>query len=391
MLNQSVKKIAIIASAPMTISVFLAHQVNELSKIYKVTIITNMQGELKNTLDNLPASIVIHSIPIQRNINIFKDIKALFLIYKFYRLNKFNLVHSITPKAGLFSAIAGWVTRTPHRLHTFTGQVWRTRSGITRFIFKFIDILIVYFTTTILADSFSQRDFLIDQGILKKNTSIVLEQGSISGVDLERFYPDQSKGITMRSKLNISQSSLLFIFVGRIKKDKGLIDLMKAFNILLSEKLDCEMLIVGPDEENLKEFLINELSDNHKKVHFIPFSRHPEYYLMASDIFVLPSYREGFGTAVIEAAACGIPTIASNIYGLSDAVKDGESGLLFDSGSVKELANAMIQLALNDELRISLGKKALHRVQLSFSQKLLTKAIIDLYARLLQKNKKALA
>ncbi len=146
----------------MVARVFLAHQINTLVELYDVTIITNLNGN-RSILDNISYKVNVISLPIERNISLFADLKALFLLISVFYKNRFSLVHSVSPKAGLLTSIAAWIARRPNRLHTFTGQVWVTKKGVNRWFLKLLDRIIVMLNTNILVDSFSQQDFLIKE------------------------------------------------------------------------------------------------------------------------------------------------------------------------------------------------------------------------------------
>ena len=322
-------------------------------------------------------------MPIERNINLFADLRALLKLILIFYKNGFFLVHSVSPKAGLLTSIAAWIVRIPNRLHTFTGQVWMTKKGVNRHFLKLIDKIIIMLNTLILVDSFSQQNFLISEGILSEGVSIVLGKGSISGVDINRFKPSIMHREIIRKELNIKEDSLIFLFLGRLKKEKGIFELVEAFKRVSEQHHDVMLLIVGPDEEQLKHKLISRLEERMNFVRFVDFTKMPEKYIAASDIFVLPSYREGFGSVIIEAASCGLPSIGSNIYGLSDAILEGETGLLSPARSSKLLEKAMLKLANNDKLRNEMGLNARKRAISYFSQEGITLKILQLYKRLI--------
>ena len=368
----------------MVARVFLAHQINTLIEYYDVTLIVNLKGN-RPLLDNISNKVNIISVPIERNISLFADLKALYLLGIFFCKNRFVLVHSVSPKAGLLCAIAAWLTCTPNRLHTFTGQVWATKRGASRWFLKLLDKIIVTLNTHILVDSFSQQDFLIKEGVLSNDLSIVLGKGSLSGVDINRFQPSKVHKNLIRKDLNVKDDYLVFLFVGRLKKEKGLFELVEAFNSVCNSHNNVLLLIVGPDEEELKEKLIRRSGLSKEFVRFINFTKTPEQYMAASDIFVLPSYREGFGTVVIEAASCGLPSIGSNIYGLSDAIKVEETGLLVSAGLSKPLEDAMLKLINNDKLRNEMGVNARKRAIRHFSQDSITLHILHLYKGMINK------
>jgi len=367
----------------MVARVFLAHQINALVELYDVTIVTNLNTN-RSILDNISNKVSVINLPIERNISLFSDLRALLLLILIFYKNGFSLAHSVSPKAGLLSAIAAWITRVPNRLHTFTGQVWMTKKGASRWVLKLVDKIIITLNTNILVDSFSQQDFLIKEGVLSKDLSIVLGSGSISGVDVNRFQPSKIHRNLIRKQLNIKDDCVIFLFVGRLKKEKGIFELVEAFKNVCDQHDNVALLIVGPDEEELKQELISRLELCKEFVRFIDFTKMPEKYMAASDVFLLPSYREGFGSVIIEAASCGLPSIGSNIYGLSDAIKVEETGFLVPVKSIQSLEGAMLKLTNNDKLRNEMGSNARKRAIYHFSQDNITLEILQLYKMLIK-------
>jgi glycosyltransferase involved in cell wall biosynthesis len=361
----------------------LANQINKLVDLYDVTIISNISDQ-DDVLDNISTKVTIINLPIERNIMIVSDLRAFFLLISIFRKNAYSLVHSISPKAGLLCAIAAYIVRVPNRIHTFTGQVWATKNGVSRLFLKLLDKLIVLTNTQILIDSHSQQKFLIKECVVSQANSIVLGAGSISGVDISRFTPSLSTKKSIRKQLNIDLNDIVLLFVGRLKKEKGVIKLANAFSSVSKIHRNVTLVIVGADEEDLKVKIIKILNTSIDSVRLIGFTKKPEDYMKASDILILPSYREGFGNVVIEAASSGIPSIVSNIYGLNDAIIDGDTGLLTSTNSTKSLEDAMNKLIKEERLRIHMGSKARIRAIESFSQDNMTLNVIKFYKRLLR-------
>jgi glycosyltransferase involved in cell wall biosynthesis len=362
----------------MTANVFLVDQIMSLSKLYNVTLIANFKDEPSINV-KLPGSITLINIQIKRKVSLYYDLKALMsLIILFYKID-FVLVHSISPKAGLLSIIAGWIVRVPIRIHTFTGQIWANFSGIKLLVFKAFDMLISKLATSILVDSHSQKNFLLLNGIITKKKTSVLGKGSISGVDLNKFNLNNKQDI--RKKLHLDDAITVFLYVGRIKRDKGIIELLEAFSNIQNRQPNSELWLVGPDEEGL--FLDYE---DKKNVKIFGYKSNPEYYMKAANVFCIPSYREGFGNAVIEAAACGLPSIGSDIYGLQDSIINGETGLLVPVGSTKQLEISMEKFMTNNSLIDKMGKTASIRANEHFSQEIATKHIINYYANLISES-----
>lgn len=371
------KNICFVVSSEMTVRAFLIDQITALSQRYNVSVVVNTMkpqflNELKIDADVIP-------IAIERKLSPLQDIKALFYLICLFNKRKFDIVHSVTPKAGFLAMISGFLARIPIRIHTFTGQVWATRSGIKRLFLKGIDRLIAFFATNILVDSNSQRDFLIAERVISNEKSHVLARGSISGVDISRFRPNPNARIEIRSSLNIADNEYALLFLGRLNKDKGVLDLAKAFMKVHLLYPGSHLLFVGPDEEDMKSKILELCQSYVNKIHFVEFTAEPERYMAAADIFCLPSYREGFGSVIIEAAAVGVPSIGSRIYGIVDAIEEGVTGLLFETGNSDDLALKILQLIENKDLNQRLGSNARNRAISDFSQQKVTAAVVNYY------------
>jgi glycosyltransferase involved in cell wall biosynthesis len=378
-------RICFVVSSPMTVEAFLTDQIRALGERYEVHLALNADaGSLRH-----PAlrGITVHRVRIERAISPLHDLRGLLQLVRLLRAHGFAAIHSVTPKAGLLAAIAGFVSRVPVRVHTHTGQVWATRKGLARTILKALDRVIARLDTHVLVDSVSQRDFLRAQGVLTASQGEVLGCGSVSGVDGVRFRPDAASREAIRGELSIPSSARVFLFVGRLNRDKGVLDLASAFERVARERDTVFLIYVGPDEDLLAPDIRSRCGHSASRVRFVSWTEAVERYMAASDVFCLPSYREGFGSVVIEAAAAGLPAIGSRIYGIVDAIEDGKTGLLFSVGRVPELAAAMATLAADDEMRGSMGKAARTRALRDFSRETLTSALVAFYERILARTK----
>lgn len=376
------KKICFIVSTPYTFQ-FIQNHMKSLSNDYTIYLVANIDDKNKEVLKNFKHD--FHkSISIERNIHITKDFFAIYNLYKYFRQEKFDAIHSITPKAGLISAVAGRFANIKNRIHIFTGQVWATKDGFFRYLLKILDKIIVSFSTHILVDGNSQKDFLISEGILNKNQGQVLGFGSISGVDLVRFSPNINKRVEIRKNLGLSEDITVFLFLGRLNVDKGIIELAKAFDKLNVENKKTFLLLVGFDED-LMMTKINDIVADKNSFQFINTTPTPEIYYQASDVFCLPSYREGFGMSVIEASACKIPVICSDAYGLMDTIIDNKTGLRHKIKDIEGLYLQMKKLATDKALRNTLGNNGLEYISKYFSADTITKAWTDFYKNLVSK------
>lgn len=376
------KKIAFIVAIPGSASAFLYDHFVELVKEYDVHLLANFNNFDISKFKDL--NITCHNIPIQRNINIWNDLKALFAIRKIYKKEKFESVHSVTPKAGLLNALAGKLAGIPHRVHIYTGQVWATRKGFMRSMLKFMDKIPALFNTELLVDGMSQRKFLISESVLKENNSYVLANGSICGVRLERFNISSDVRKAERTKFGFNEDDVVFIFLGRLNHDKGIGELYEAFDKFVVENPKAKLLLYGKDEENYEEKSKNYSNIIRDKNFFYPgVTGTPFDALQAGDVFVLPTWREGFGSSVIEAQALALPVITSDAYGVVDASVSGETGMRCKVNDPEGLRQCMKYYYDNPEIRKQHGINGRKRVEEKFDNNVVTQAWVEFYHKML--------
>jgi glycosyltransferase involved in cell wall biosynthesis len=370
-------KICFVTAAESTIKVFLVDHFFAMAAKYDITVITNTDNPDFLKLSGLDLKTI--STSIERKISPLHDVVSLFRLFILFRKNRFDCVHSITPKAGLLSMLAAFFARVPVRIHTFTGQVWATRSGAMRWLLKSADKLTAFCATQVLVDSRSQRDFLIKEKVVSESKSSVIANGSVCGVDTQRFALNPEQRRNLRETLSIKESDIVFLFVGRLTLDKGLIDLAQAFVNVCAVYKNTHLVIVGPDEENIRIRISENCGSDIDRIHFEEYTDKPEIFMSAADVFCLPSYREGFGMTIIEAASVGIPSIGTKIYGLTDAIEEGVTGFLHAPGDVKGLSKIMFRMIEEPQERDAMGKKARERVMRIYSKELVTSAFVEFY------------
>lgn len=374
------KRICFVATIPDVVHSFLKGHIRAAAEKWPVKIIANpVRAELLNDLD-------VEFIPlaIERKASPWRDLCALVQLIVIFRRERFDLVHSIMPKTGLLAMLAARLAGVPNRIHTFTGQVWANKRGWKRGALKMFDRLIALFATHVLVDSPSQRDFLIAEGVLPQGKGIVIGHGSICGVDAQRFHPDSQARDAVRRELSISLEQTVVLFLGRLNRDKGMLDLAAAFAGISRHKPDTVLLLVGA-EEDVPFTRIQEICGaGCGQLRRVSFTPTPERYMAAADIFCLPSYREGFGQVIIEAGASGVPAVASRIYGITDAVEDGKTGLLFPAGDVGALTQDLLKLIADRNLRQQMGEAARVRALELFPSQKITGEIQALYRKLLE-------
>lgn len=385
-------KLCRIATVAFVLKYHLKSQVEEMVRQrHAVFLVSSPSPELQNIAKTCGAE--AHPITIAREISPYQDLKALVLLYFYFRRQRFDIVHSITPKAGLLTALAGFFAGIPIRLHTFTGQPWMNLKSPIRWIAKLSDRIIVLFNTRCYADSISQRVYLIKENIGSKERIFVLGNGSLAGVDRNKFNPEKWKPHRkeIRKELQIPDSSQVINFTGRINKDKGIRELIEAFEALIRDKKDVYLLLVGPFEvkrEALPSELVQRIRAN-PRIRLLGDTPIPEKYYSISDLICLPSYREGFGIVILEAAAMAIPSVATRTVGIVDSVVDGKTGILVPVGDSSSLTAALRQLLDNESLRIDMGKEAIKHAK-QFDQSLINTLVLNEYQALAHSHPKYL-
>ena len=333
------------------------------------------------------------AIEICREINLLKDLKSVWLLFRYLRKTRPSIVHSSTPKAGLICAIAAFMARVPVRLHTFTGQRWASLSkkSLLRLILVAADRLIVSLNTFVYSDSESQNNYLVQQGIVGKDKIRTLHKGCYGGIDFERFDWEKMQGSRTQvfKELGLSPDTRLVLFLGRVTKEKGIEELLDVFSEQEFIKENIHLLVVGPREQKLDP--ISSVAEqsllNSKHIHYIDFTNSPQKYYSAADLFCMPSYREGFGTVILEAAAFKLPSIGTNIPGLQDAIVHNQTGILYNREETQKLKEALLELCRDDNRRKAMGENAYQRALKDFNYKIIAEAQILEYERLVNEIK----
>lgn len=344
------KKIIIITTVPMSLATLVKGQAKYLSQFYNVKLITS-RSSVNNDISRYEG-VEVKSIDMTRKITPFQDLKALCQIFIYLRKEKPDIVYTFTPKAGLLGMIASYFARVPVRIHNIVGMPLMEASGKKLVLLEFIEKLTYFFSTKLLCNSFGLKEY-INMNLTSKNITVV-GQGSINGVDTEFFKNiksiDQQKQI--RSIYNIKENDFVITFVGRIVKDKGINELVESFVKLKNKYKNLKLLLVGDYEANLNPIkeenkkLINSLSD----IISVGFQDDIRDFLSITDIFVLPSYREGLPNSLIEAGSFGIPLLATNINGCNEIIIKNKTGLLVEKKDMESLKNGIELLLTNDTL-----------------------------------------
>lgn len=359
-------KVCWVFSAEASLRAFLLDHLAALSESFDFTLILPRTQGAAMADGALPGEVI--RLPIVRRPDVFNDAAALAGICWILSRGAFDLVHSFMPKAGFLVSLARATRFSGLRLHTFTGQVWVTRTGLARASLKAADRVIAHTSDFVIADSWSQSRLLAEAGITHESHVMVFGYGSFVGVDVARFDMPAEIRTGLRAELGIGEEERVIVFLGRLNRDKGVLELARAAADLTARGHRFRLIIVGPDEGGLAPEIREICSALETKLLLPGMTKFPERWLAIADVFCLPSYREGFPTSVIEAAAAGLPAVASRIPGLVDAVEDGETGLLVDARDVPQLSAALGRL-LDDRIKArAMGAAARSRARKRFSR-----------------------
>lgn len=379
-------RLCIITTIPSTIRAFIGEQLRYLQQSsFDITIITAPDEAFAKSL---PEEVKYEPVLMTRVVRPLQDIKAFFKILHILKQDKFDIVQYATPKAALLGSLASCFAKVPVRLYLMWGLYYVTQTGFKKFLFKTIEKIICSCSTAIAPDSKGNVKLAIGEGLCKADKIAVVGHGSANGVDTERFNPARFTETrdSIRSELNIPKDSVLFGSMAPLVGDKGINELVSAFDELAKRRPNIFLLIIGGERE--KDFVrpatITTIKE-HPRIRNIPRTTEPEKYLAAMDIFVLPTYREGFGVVNIEASAMGLPVISTDVPGPQESIVNGETGILVPAKEVNPLVQAMTALLDRPSYAKKLGEAGRKRVQDFYEQKKLWQSILEHKKSLLEK------
>lgn len=361
------KRLCVVTTTDIIVRFFLRNLLRRLGERYELTVVVNTADN--RLLERFRIAGRLERLAIERKAAPAADLRALLALRRILRDGRFDGMVSLAPKAGLLGAIAARQAGVPFRCHVFQGEVWATSRGAARSLLRGLDRIVARLSTHLLVISESERKFLEREGVVAPGEATLIAGGSLAGVDLDRFRPDAQARAAVREGLGWSASDFVVLFLGRMTRDKGLLQLASAFATLASERADARLLFVGPDEGGLTSELKRAARPHAARMGFVPLNDEPERYLAAADVVALPSFREGFGNVLIEAGATGVPVVASRIYGIEDAVVEGVTGLLHPAGDVPAIAGHLATLAHDAALRERLGRAGMERARALFDRR----------------------
>ncbi len=375
------KKILRACTVPQSIG-FVVGMIPDLTKEYEVGVLSS-PGEEWAMLDKYGDAVKRLEVPMERHISPLRDLRSLWRLVRVFRRERPDMVHSMTPKAGLLCMLAAWITRVPVRVHMFTGLVFPTATGLKRRILMATDRLTCACATHVLPEGEGVKRDLLDNGITRKPIK-VLGYGNCRGIDLDRFDPTLPEIQAEAAKLRKSKV-FTFIAIGRLVGDKGINELVAAFSRLNRELPATRLILVGPQEKELDPLSPATLSEieSNPAIEAVGNQADVRPWLIAADCHVLASYREGFPNVVIEAGAMGLPQIVTDINGANEIIVEGKNGTIVPPRDSDALYQAMKRMINDPDWRPQLDANARQMIASRYEQGYVRRCLYDFYKEIL--------
>ena len=369
-------KFFLITTVPISL-IFFKGQIAFLKNEFDVNLVSSPGEKLDEATRE--ENVKSHYISMAREINLAKDIRGLFKFIRLFSTEKPELIHCNTPKGSLLSLFAGFVTGVPHRIYYVHGLRYQGALGFKKKLLMFLEKVSCFCATDIIAVSDGVRKVLNKQ-ITKKQIKVI-GFGSSNGLDLKSFNKSFYDAEKIRQELGISGNDLVFGFVGRLVGDKGINELVHSFKTLSDNHKNNKLVLIGNFENKLdplKKSTLEEIQEN-KNIFYLGFQSDIKPYLAIFDVFVFPSYREGFGISLMEANAMGVPAISSDIIGCNEIIKDGINGFLIEPGNENELYKKMEYCIINKNTIGGMALNCREIIRSKYSQEFVWENSLNLY------------
>ncbi len=377
--NEKVK-ICALTTISKTMDWFVVDNMRNLSENgYDVTLICDMDDGFVQRNSDFAKCI---NVKMQRGISVKDLFTKPFKLYKLFKANHFDVIYYMSPNASLYASVAGFFARTKRRIYAQTGIRYVSLSGVKRQIFKFIEKITCKFSTNVRAVSYKNMEFAIDEKLTSSQKIKVVGKGGTVGVSLaecDSFNHIEARN-ELRQKYNIPCDAFVFGYVGRINKDKGIEELIQAFEIVCNQNADCYLLLVGMiDQTNSVSEELLERAKNNPRVVFTGNVEPTEVYkhMAMFDTLTHPTYREGFGKVLQEAMGMMIPIITTDVPGPSEVIENGISGVLVKAQNVEELKQEMLNFYSSKELRDKYAKAGRDRAEQFFDRPIMLNNLLQ--------------
>ena len=332
--------------------------------------------------------VAVFGVAMQREVSPARDVSSLLQIWWLLRRVRPLICNSGTPKAGLLVGVAAWLARSPCRIYTLRGLRLETKSGFTRSLLMLTEKIACSCAHRVICVSPSLRERAIELGLVSKYKAVVLGAGSSHGVDSDRFArtPDKVRSAAqLRQQLGIRPDQPVIGFAGRFTRDKGLPELVAAFQAVRTALPSAILLLVGSHESgDAIPSETRQLIEADKAVICVEFTANIELYYLIMHVFALPTHREGFPNTILEAHAAGLPVVTTTATGAVDAVLDGVNGLLVPVGDSMKLAESLLSVLADPARAREFGQAGRERVLREFRDETVWAALASLYREMLE-------
>ncbi len=380
------KKLIRVTTVPHSFGSLLKGQLPYMSQCYDVLAVSS-DGDGYLSSYSKKENVRVARVEMTRQLTPFKDLKATWQLYKIFRKEKPFIVHTHTPKAGTLGMTAAFFARVPNRLHTIAGMPLLERKGNIRILLDLVEKVTFGFATKVYPNSFGLRDIVIKNNYTSPTKLKVLGNGSSNGVDLNYFDPkryNEYRIDRLRCFLGIKKLDFVFLFVGRLVKDKGIEELVEAFDAIDNHSARLKLLLVGYYEKELDPLSkeIEKRIRENKNIIQVGHRYDVRSFMAVADVLTFPSYREGFPNVVLEAGSMGLPAIVTNINGCNEIIVDGENGLIIPPKDTSVLIEKMLLLYENQELTHKLAQNSRPLITSRFDRKYMWKELLKEYRSL---------
>lgn len=374
-------KIFRVSTVPTSLETLLKGQLRMLSIYYEVVAVSSPGKEMK--IIEKREGVRTIAISMERRISLVKDFISLVRLILLFIRERPDMVHSITPKAGLLSMLAAWITRVPVRVHTFTGLVFPTATGGMQKLLIMMDRLTCFCATHINPEGEGVKQDLINYRITLKPLHVIAN-GNVNGIDLVHY--NRTPEVMALAQSYISTNVFTFCFVGRMVKDKGINELVHVFIKLCQRYNNIRLFLIGPFEKKLDPVFpdVEEQILHHPAIYFMNFQTDIRPFLAASDALIFPSYREGFPNVVIQAGAMGLPAIVTDINGCNEIIMHGENGVIIPSKDEQSLYNTMLWFISHPDRVKEMAANSRALVVSRYEQNIVWEALLEEYRSLIK-------
>ena len=377
-----------ITTIPLSLEKLLSGQLRFMSDYYEVIAVSSDKERLEQY--GKSEKVAVFPIEMTRKITPIKDVLAVIKLYFYLKKNKPFIVHSHTPKAGVVGMLASKLAGVPHRLHTVAGLPLLEGKGFKRILLDFVEKLTYSCATKVYPNSQGLSKIIIENKYCFPDKLKVMADGSSNGIDTNYFNPElfsTDENLNLKKELGIKEEDFVFVFVGRLVKDKGINEMIEAFEFLQKVQKGIKLLLVGYYEQELDPLNAHSMESIKKNeaILTVGFQNDVRPYFAIGDVLVFPSYREGFPNVVLQAGAMGLSCIVSDINGCNEIIIEGKNGIIIPVKDSNAIYEAMKKIATDENLQFQLQKNARKMIVSRYEQKVVWEAILEEY-KIIEKN-----